>query len=249
MSSTLSAAVKKPFTKTNPNKKISLFIAGLGAIGSTLLKQIRELNHPKFQFQLLGVCNSTHTLWNPDLDEVLNDPKLKKGLSTNWNKIPKNLIERNSGTNIFIDATGSRIPAQQYNILLENGIHVVTPIKLANTFGQDYFDSLIAVSSASKTHYLFETTVGPGLPAIKTNRHLIDSGDEITEISGVVSGTMTYLFNQIQQHVPFSEAVQKAKDQGYSEPDPRDDLSGEDVARKFLILARTSGFKFERDQI
>src|SRR5699024_8911929 len=114
--------------------------------------------------------------------------------------------------------------------------HIVTPSKLANTFEQSYFDELQNIVTNNKVSFRYETTVGAVLPVISTINNLQESGDEIYEISGVVSGTMTYIFNQVENGLPFSEAVIKARKLGYAEPDPRDDLSGEDVARKFLTI-------------
>lgn len=237
---------KKPLIK---KKKLQLFIAGVGAVGGTLIQLIKELEHPGFELTVIGICNSKFTRWNPDLAKLKSRVTLEKGTPTDWELIPDELIERSNGNLVFVDATGSKVAAEQYRYLLGNGIHIVTPSKRANTFGQDYFDDLINVNNSGHAQYRYETAVGAGLPVISTLKTLLNSGDEITEISGVASGTMTFLFTQLQNGVPFSEAVRKAKEDGYSEPDPRDDLSGEDVARKFLILARTCGYTFERNQI
>src|SRR5699024_7184257 len=133
-----------------------------------------------------------------------------------------------------------------YPKLLEKGIHIATPSKLANTFEQSFFDRLQTTAEQNNAVFKYETTVGAGLPVISTIKNLHQSGDTITEISGVVSGTMTYLFNQLNQGMPFSRAIVKARELGYAEPDPRDDLSGEDVARKFLTIARTLSHRIER---
>ncbi|MAL17312.1 MAG: hypothetical protein CL670_16305 [Balneola sp.] len=230
-------------------KKIRLFIAGIGAVGGTLTKLIQELNHDLYDLRIIGVCNSSFTKWNPDVDAFLEDRKLSQGEPTDWNVIPDQLINQSDGNLVFVDATGSEVVAHQYQHLLTHGVHIATPSKRANTFGQDYFNHLIKANDSGRAQYRYETAVGAGLPVISTIKTLLNSGDEVTEISGVASGTMTFLFTQLQNGVPFSEAVRKAKQDGYSEPDPREDLSGEDVARKFLILARTCGYTFERNQI
>lgn len=230
-------------------KRISLFIAGTGAVGGKLLQQIKNLDHPLFDLNILGICNSTFTQWKPDTYDLSPSTSPESGDATDWNKIPGELVTLSEGNLVFVDATGSEVVARQYQYLLNHGVHIATPSKRANTFGQDYFDHLIKANNSGSAQYRYETSVGAGLPVISTIKTLLNSGDEITEISGVASGTMTYLFTQLQNGEPFSKAVRLAKEKGYSEPDPRDDLSGEDVARKFLILARTSGYKFERDEI
>ncbi|MTI87129.1 MAG: hypothetical protein FH748_04085 [Balneolaceae bacterium] len=236
-------------SKITKKKKIPVFIAGIGAVGGTLLSQIHELNHPKYDLEIQGACNSSFTQWNPDFHELLNDHRIDEGDLTNWEKIPEKIIDKNPGNLIFIDATGSEVVARQYENLLSHGVHIATPSKRANSFEQSYFEKLSFLNNTDRAYYRYETAVGAGLPVISTINNLLDSGDEVTEIAGVVSGTMTYIFTQLQNGLPFSQIVREAREKGYSEPDPRDDLSGEDVARKFLILARTCGYTFERDQL
>lgn len=247
MSITLNSITGKNISIYKSKKTIPVFIAGNGAIGGTLIRQINHLNNALFQVKIVGVCNSKKVIWNPDPD--LFHEKLKySDEETNWENITNKLALYPEGL-IFVDATGSEIVARQYLKLLTQGIHITTPSKRANTFEQSYFEELKIFQKPGKAQYKYETAVGAGLPVISTINNLIESGDSITKITGVVSGTMTYIFNQLQQGIPFSEIIKSAKKEGYSEPDPRDDLSGEDVARKFLIMARTCGYKFERDQI
>ena len=247
MSIALNSITRKNISIHKSKKSISVFIAGNGAIGGTLIQQIKELENPLFHINIIGVCNSKKVLWNPEPDRIPERLFTSKE-ETHWGSIINKLV-LNPANLIFIDATGSETVARQYLKLLSQGIHVATPSKRANTFEQGYFDQLDAFQKQGKTQYRYETAVGAGLPVISTINNLIESGDKITKISGVVSGTMTYIFNQLQQGAQFSKIIKAAKAEGYSEPDPRDDLSGEDVARKFLILARTCGYKFERDQV
>lgn len=228
---------------------VNLFVAGTGAVGQTLLDQLNSLQSGDFKFQLLGTCNSRKTLWENcgiDLAEPLN---WKKANPTNWDRLLNRLTTKSNGHLIFVDATGSKQVARLYPELFANGVHVVTPSKLANTFEQSFFDELQDLIEKHNTSFKFETTVGAGLPVISTIENLQSVEDNITEISGVVSGTMTYLFNQLEEGVPFSKAIIDAREKGYAEPDPRDDLSGEDVARKFLTLARTLGISIEREEL
>lgn len=240
-------------TGTNPAdnsglKKISLFIAGIGAVGSTLLQQIENLESETFRLNIVGVCNSKKVLWEPKTTVRETDLQYSEH-PTNWDVITDILTDFADGSLIFVDATGNESVAKYYLKLLTGGVHIVTPSKRANTFSQEYFNRLVKLSDSGIAEYRYETTVGAGLPVINTVQGLLDSGDEITEISGVVSGTMTYVFNQLQRGLSFSNIIKQARTEGYSEPDPRDDLSGEDVARKFLILARTCGISIERDDI
>lgn len=234
---------------TNEKPVINLFVAGTGAVGQTLLNQLENINSDKFQFRLLGTCNSRKTIWDDkgiNLDESLSwdDANI-----TDWERLSQKLTESTVSNLIFVDATGSEEVARLYPQLFQNDIHIVTPSKLANTFEQSFFDELQSLTQKQNSSFRYETTVGAGLPVISTIKDLQTTGDTITEISGVVSGTMTYLFNQLEQGVPFSKAIIDAREKGYAEPDPRDDLSGEDVARKFLTLARTLGHRIEREEL
>lgn len=226
-------------------KELRIFVAGIGAVGSTLIEQIREIRHHHYNIRLIGYCNSSHTVWDPEDFSKPDD----SAEATDWDAIPKKLVSLQDRDLIFVDATGSKEAALCYDVLLDAGIKVVTPSKIANTLDQAYFDRLIRLSGREGRKYRYETTVGAGLPVIQTLNNLINSGDRITKVTGVVSGTMTYLFNRIEQGASFSEAILDARARGYSEPDPRDDLSGTDVARKFLIIARTCGHRFELDQV
>lgn len=238
---------KKPLDKKSPKVK-KLFIAGVGAVGNTLLKQVSKYGAEK-SLRVLGVCNSNHLLWydrvrgNYSLRDLLRAPDL------DWESVIQKLISYEKGSVVFVDTTGSLEVADLYLRLLENHIHVVTPSKLANTRNQDQFDALHHTAAENGVEFLYETNVGAGLPIISSIKDLIYTGDEILELSGVLSGTMTYLFSELDKGSTFSETILKARRLGYAEPDPRDDLSGEDVARKFMILARICGHKIERNQL
>lgn len=228
---------------------VDLFVAGTGAVGQTLLEQFNLVNQDDFHLRLLGTCNSRNALWDDEGLDLGSSLDWTKSEDTDWNKLTDKLTQPFRHNLIFVDATGSEEVAQLYPTLFEHGVHIVTPSKLANTFEQSFFDKLQELQISNNTSFRYETTVGAGLPVISTINELQESGDTIIEISGVVSGTMTYLFNQLEQGVPFSDAIVEARKLGYAEPDPRDDLSGEDVARKFLTLARTMGLKIERKEL
>lgn len=230
--------------------RVRLFVAGMGAIGGKLLHLLHELEDPKVDLSIIGACNTRKMAWNPAGIEPQQAPgRVEEGQPTNWGFIVDHLIKEYPYRTIFVDATGSAEVARFYPKLLKSGIHVVTPSKHANSFEQEFYDELLAYTVNRDTHYLFETTVGAGLPVIQTIKDLRRSGDEIIRINGVVSGTMTSLFEKLEQGIPFDQVVRTAKEAGISEPDPRDDLSGEDVARKFLILARSAGLRMERSDL
>jgi aspartokinase/homoserine dehydrogenase 1 len=146
---------------------------------------------------------------------------------------------------VLIDCTASQAIADRYVDWLKRGIHVITPNKRAHSGPIGYYDEIKRTTRSGRTHFLYEATVGAGLPVIQTLKDLVQTGDEIRSISGIFSGTLAYLFNLFDGSRPFSEIVREAKARGYTEPDPRDDLSGMDVARKAVILAREAGLNLE----
>ncbi len=230
--------------------RVRLFVAGLGAVGGKLLELLYDLNDPIVDLSIIGACDTDKMAWHPSGIPALDIAgRVSQGQKTDWPFIISHLSKEYPYRTIFVDATGNPDVARKYPQLLKAGIHVVPPSKRANSFEQEFFDSLMEYTVNKNTHYLYEATVGAGLPVIQTIRDLRRSGDVIRSISGVVSGTMTYLFAKLEEGVPFDRIILRAKDLGVTEPDPRDDLSGEDVARKFMILARTAGFRIEREDI
>jgi len=150
---------------------------------------------------------------------------------------------------VLVDCTSSLDIPAQYPDWLRRGIHLITPNKKANTGTLSFYRTLRSTARATNRHYLYETTVGAGLPIINTLRDLVQTGDEVLKIEGILSGTLSYLFNTFDGRIPFSEIVKDAQKKGYTEPDPRDDLSGMDVARKVVILAREMGLLLELDEV
>jgi bifunctional aspartokinase / homoserine dehydrogenase 1 len=234
----------------------NLFIVGPGSIGSTLLSQIKDRQKELAQTNdlILHVCglgNSKRMI----IDENGVDLASWKELLANSRhsfSMPamlegiKNLKLVNS---ILVDVTDSEEVARHYLDFLKAGIHVVTPNKKANSMDQAYYNKLIKFTEGHRLHYYYEATVGAGLPIINTIKSLKNSGDEIIKIEGILSGTLSYLFTTLSAGRPFSDVVHEAFEKGYTEPDPRQDLSGIDVARKLLILAREIGLTKEMQDV
>ena len=233
---------------------LSLGLFGPGNIGGTLLDQIgRESERLRREFDLdirvRGIATSKKMLiseegvdlstWREQLrdygipyNEEIFLSHIKASYYPHW---------------VLVDATASADRAMQYKSFIESGFHVITPNKKASSGPYPYYLSLYEASQRTGKKFLYETTVGAGLPIITTLKDLRETGDIIEKVEGMVSGTLSWLFTNYDGTVPFSELVRKARDMGFTEPDPRDDLSGMDVARKTVILARELGYKVEVD--
>ncbi len=234
----------------SPNT-LSIGLIGPGTVGRVLLEQIasqlERLRGLNVDLRVRAIATSKRMLlaeteidlgcWREQLaasGEALDLPKFVNHIQCDY--IPHTVV---------IDCTASAEVAANYQGWLSRGLHVVTPNKKANSGSLPYYRSLQEARRTAGTHYLYEATVGAGLPIIQTLRDLRETGDEITSIEGIFSGTLAYLFNVFDGREPFSAIVGVAKQKGYTEPDPRDDLSGLDVARKLIILAREMGLTLE----
>ena len=237
-------------------RRAHVFLFGAGTIGKQLLELMDQLQDQwieslNLHLCLVGIANSQSMVWNKrgipfdDALEKLHSTKLPSDLKAIVEHLANSRLDRL----IVIDATASNEIARLYPVLLEHNIAVVTANKRANTMDSTFYQRLHRAAREHQVPYFCETTVGAGLPIMSTLRDLLRSGDQIVQIQGIVSGTLAFLFNQMGNGMSFGEALRIAYDNGYTEPDPRDDLSGEDVARKMLILAREMGLMLERDDI
>lgn len=226
---------------------VSVYVAGIGAVGSALLRQFDV--HAGRGLRLVGVCTSRRTAWNPaGLAPRRVRARLADGDPLDWPALLDRLAQA-SRPFIFVDATGSAEVATVYERLFREGIHVVTTNKIPNAQSQASLHRLQTLAAEHGVQYCYETTVGAGLPIVQTIKDLVETGDRVRTIRGAVSGTLTFLFRALRAGASFSTVVRSAVDRGYAEPDVRVDLSGEDVARKFLILARTAGYSLERADV
>lgn len=230
------------------NRRIHLFIAGVGLIGGTLIEQIIKqrqqlIDKYKIEIQVAGLSNSKRMIINAEGIE-LNDWKNKINESeskADINTFVEKMISENLSNTIFIDNTANEEVSQVYEKVLENSISVVTSNKIATSGPLEVYKKLKLLASKKNVQFRYETNVGAGLPLISTLQNLIASGDDILKIEAVMSGSVSYIFNNFTPGTKFSELVKEAKEKGYTEPDPRDDLSGADVRRKVVILARECG--------
>jgi bifunctional aspartokinase / homoserine dehydrogenase 1 len=236
--------------------RVHVFIIGSGVVGTALIEMLKVqapvlLDRLNLNLQLVGVANSRQLTWNVagiPFPEALAQLE-KDGTALAPAGVVDYLLERRLHRMLVVDATASDDVAHRYPDLLERSIAVITPNKRANTKDFAFYKRLQRAAHRHQVPYLYETTVGAGLPIITTLRDLVRSGDRIDRIEGVLSGTMGFIFNRLADGHKFSEAVRDARMKGYTEPDPRDDLRGEDVGRKLLILAREMGIEAERDDV
>lgn len=236
-------------------KVLNLFVCGVGTVGGQLLKQIHnqyeELKRTKrLKLNVVGIATSKKALFNSDGIDLANYRELLADApESNEKKLRDAIIEMNCFNSVFVDCTASKEVAEIYQPLLEHNISVIAANKIAASSSYEKYARLKETALARGVFFRYETNVGAGLPIIGTINDLRNSGDVILKIEAVLSGTLNFIFNEISADVTLSEAVRRAKEQGYSEPDPRIDLSGKDVIRKLVILAREAGYKVEKTDV
>lgn len=233
-------------------KVLNLFVCGVGTVGGQLLEQIHdqyeELKRTKrLKLNVVGIATSKKALFNRDGIDLANYRQLLADApESNDKKLRDAIIEMNCFNSVFVDCTASKDVAEIYQPLLEHNISVIAANKIAASSSYEKYALLKETALARGVFFRYETNVGAGLPIIGTINDLRNSGDVILKIEAVLSGTLNFIFNELSADVTMSEAVRRAKEQGYSEPDPRIDLSGKDVIRKLVILAREAGYKVEK---
>lgn len=236
-------------------KVLNLFVCGVGTVGGQLLEQIHnqyeELKRTKrLKLNVVGIATSKKALFNSDGIDLANYRELLADApESNESKLRDAIIEMNCFNSVFVDCTASKEVAEIYQPLLEHNISVIAANKIAASSSYEKYARLKETALARGVFFRYETNVGAGLPIIGTINDLRNSGDVILKIEAVLSGTLNFIFNVISADVTLSEAVRRAKEQGYSEPDPRIDLSGKDVIRKLVILAREAGYKVEKTDV
>jgi bifunctional aspartokinase / homoserine dehydrogenase 1 len=236
-------------------KQVHLFIAGAGNVGSKFLAQLQQQNdflkqQLRLQVKVVGLANSKKALMIDDGIDLSNwKPLLQVAPVQTLDSYIKAIIDKNLRNSIFVDVTASEVVATCYNDLLQKSIGVVACNKVACSSTYQYYQQLKNSAREYNAKFLFETNVGAGLPIIGTLKDLISSGDAVNKMQAVLSGTLNFVFNHYNGEKSFASVVKQAQDEGYTEPDPRLDLSGKDVMRKIMILARESGKKIDMDDI
>ncbi len=236
-------------------QELNLFVCGIGTVGGSLLEQIckqqEKLKAERgLKINVVGIARGSRAMFNRggiDLSNYKED--LENAPASDIERLRSEVIGMNIFNSVFVDCTASAQVAELYKDFLDNNISVVAANKVAASSEYSNYAQLKQIARKRGVKFLFETNVGAGLPIINTINDLINSGDRILKIEAVVSGTLNFIFNEISATVPLSKTIQMAKEQGYSEPDPRIDLSGKDVIRKLVILARESGYRLEQDDI
>ncbi|MBQ7042306.1 MAG: bifunctional aspartate kinase/homoserine dehydrogenase I [Muribaculaceae bacterium] len=235
---------------------LNLFIVGVGTVGRHLLQQIGQqqenlLKNKALALKVVGISNSRKCIFNREGIDIDNYKQLLEDaeIPATPQRIKEEIINMNIFNSVFVDCTASPDIAALYDDLLSHNINVVAANKIAASSEYSNYAKLKNIARKKDVKFLFETNVGAGLPIINTINNLINSGDKILKIEAVVSGTLNYIFNVLSKKTPLSKAIMMARDAGYSEPDPRVDLSGKDVVRKLVILAREAGYKVEQEDV
>ena len=235
---------------------LNLFICGTGTVGDSLIKQIcgqqqKLMQERGLKLNVVSITNGHQVLFDREGIELTNYRALldEKGGPSSPQIIRDEVIGMNIFNSVFVDCTANAAVADLYKEFLTHNISVVAANKIAASSPYANYSELKHIARKRGVKFLFETNVGAGLPIIKTMNDLINSGDKILKIEAVLSGTLNYIFNTICADVPFSQTIRMAKEEGYSEPDPRIDLSGKDVIRKLVILAREAGYPLEQEDV
>ncbi|MCD7900718.1 MAG: bifunctional aspartate kinase/homoserine dehydrogenase I [Bacteroides sp.] len=235
---------------------LNLFICGIGTVGGSLLDQIRCQSKKLREengliLKVVGIADNVKGLFTRkgiDLDNY-QEELYRCGIDSSTEILRNEVIGMNIFNSVFVDCTASPEIASLYKDFLEHNISVVAANKIAASSAYDNYRELKQIARRRGVKYLFETNVGAGLPIINTINDLINSGDKILKIEAVLSGTLNYIFNKISADIPFSKTIKMAQEERYSEPDPRIDLSGKDVIRKLVILAREAGYRLEQEDV
>lgn len=235
---------------------LNLFICGVGTVGSSLIEQIhgqqeRLKSERGLYLKVVGIANGHKAIFSRngvDLENFRKDLE-EKGMASSPQVLHDEIIGMNIFNSVFVDCTANNDIAGLYKEFLSHNIAVVAANKIAASSDYENYAELKHIARQRGVKFLFETNVGAGLPVINTINDLINSGDKILKIEAVLSGTLNFIFNKISAKVPFSETVRLAKEDGYSEPDPRIDLSGKDVVRKLVILAREAGYRLNQEDV
>ena len=237
-------------------QELNLFICGIGTVGGQLIDQIaaqkaKLMKDRNLKLNIVGIARSSKAIFDRDgIDLSSYRERLEnEGMAISTEKLKDSIISMNIFNSVFVDCTASPSVAALYKTFFEHGISVVTANKIAASSDYDNYLDLKDTARERGVKFLFETNVGAGLPIINTINDLVNSGDRIQKIEAVLSGTLNYIFNTLSEDVPLSQTVRQARELGFSEPDPRVDLSGRDVIRKLVILCREAGYKVNQEDV
>lgn len=236
-------------------QELNVFICGIGTVGGKLIEQIAQqretlMQKRKLKINIVGIARSTKGVFCREGIDLANyRDAVNNGMDLDAQKLVQEIVKMNIFNSVFVDCTASPAVAAIYKDLFMHGVSVVAANKIAASSDYENYRDLKDTCLQRNLKYHFETNVGAGLPIIGTINDLVNSGDTIQQIEAVLSGTLNFIFNTLSADVPFSQAVRMAKEMGYSEPDPREDLSGKDVIRKLVILSREAGYKVNQSDV
>ena len=236
-------------------QEVNLFVCGVGTVGGSLLEQIAQqqeklMRELRVKLNVVGIASGHNAMFDREGIDLRDwHTQLRQAPPSNIRRLHDEVIQMNIFNSVFVDCTASPEVAGLYGDLLDHNINVVAANKIAASSDYNTYRQLKQVAQKRGVKFLFETNVGAGLPIIRTINDLVNSGDKILKIEAVLSGTLNFIFNTISHDTPFSETVRMAKAEGYSEPDPRIDLSGKDVIRKLVILTREAGYEIEQEDV